>query len=141
MSGKSPSHSSRMERGALGRKVGISNIWQQRLMLRTLLRIAVFWQPAELIGYLFCTTITVESCRRLAQSGQPTVTLLIHSLFERRRKPWLCWCWLGFDFFYRGNIKDKVITLLHPVSMDDLPNDPNTCVFQFFQLFGFEITN
>src|SRR5580698_2361457 len=83
----------------------------------------------------------------LAESEQPVTTdgysFVIHSLFERRRKPRLRWYWLGcsFDFFYRRNIKDKVLTRLHPVSTGDLPSDLHTCVFQFFQFSGFAITN
>jgi hypothetical protein len=62
----------------------------------------------ELTDISFCTTSTVESFRRLAKSGQPVTTdgYSSISLFERRRKPGLRWCWLGcgFGFFYRGNI-------------------------------------
>ena len=110
-------------------------------------RIADFWQLAERTDISFCTTSTVESFRQLARSGRLVTTdgysSMIHSLFERRRKPRLRWCWLGcsFDFFYRGNIKDKVLTRLHPVSTGDLPRDLHTCVFQFFQFSGVAITN
>ena len=50
---------------------------------------------------------------------------MIHSLFERGRTPRLRWCWLGcsFGFFYRRNIKDKVLTRLHPVSTSDFTSD------------------
>jgi hypothetical protein len=86
---------------------------------------------------------SARQARRSRSDYWPNRDARIHSLFERRRKPRLRWCWLGcsFDFFYRGNIKDQVLTRLHPVSTGDLPRDPHTCVFQFFQFSGVAITN
>jgi hypothetical protein len=101
----------------------------------------------ELTDIFFCTTSMVESFRRLAKSGQPVTTdgysSMIDSLFERRMKPRLRWCWLGCSsgFFYRGNIQDKLLTRLHSVSMGNFTSNLHTCVFQLFQLFGFAITN